>query len=371
MTHANDTVGRYLRDEAAYVERRIARLRIWMILIVGLALAISAFAGGLPGAMTSSVVGLAWLAAAVGLDRGLAGGRYSPWLGLAATLIDALFLTAVVVSIVIVRNDPSFGPNVVHIYLYFPLVALAALRQSRRLAFTAGVVCAICYVGLFAIAAIGAPGSITFGEPVPGQVGVIRTAVIVTALVLTGIIGAVMSSRSQRLLATALDTRTFLFSDLRDFTSFVERNGDAAAAELIRTYRTLVRNEIARAGGGEVKTEGDSFYVVFDSARQALACGVAIQRAAQRTSTAERPIRVGIGIHAGEPVPHDGQFVGSAVNVAARLAQNAAADELIVSDIVRGLVRTSNVPPMEERSVTLKGITEPPRAYLVRWQATD
>ena len=368
MTQANDTVGRYLRDEAAYVERRIARLRIWMILIVGLALAIPAFAGGLPGAMASSVVGLAWLAAAVGLDRALAGGRYSPWLGLAATLIDALFLTAVVVSIVIVRNDPSVGPNVVHIYLYFPLVALAALRQSRRLAFTAGVGCAMCYLGLFAIAAIGAPASIAFSEPGPGQVGVIRTSVIVTALVLTGIIGAVMSSRSQRLLATALDTRTFLFSDLRDFTSFVERNGDDAATELIRTYRVLVRDQIARSGGGEVKTEGDSFYVVFDSARQALSCGIGIQRAAARVSTSDRPIRIGIGIHAGEPVPHDGQFVGSAVNVAARLAQNAAADELLVSDVIRGLLRTSDVPPMHERAVTMKGITDPPRAFVVQWR---
>ena len=149
---------------------------------------------------------------------------------------------------------------------------------------------------------------------------------------------------------------------------YFERSGDQAAAELIRAYRTLVREEISRTGGGEVKTEGDSFYVVFESARQALACGVAIQRAAMRVSTVDRPIRIGIGIHAGEPVPHDGQFVGSAVNVAARLAQNAAADELLVSDVVRGLLRTSDVPPMHERAVTMKGITEPPRAYEVLWR---
>src|SRR5260221_9220713 len=50
--------------------------------------------------------------------------------------------------------------------------------------------------------------------------------------------------------------RAFLFSDLRDYTSYVEAKGDAAAARLLREYRTLVRREVARHDGGEVKTEG-------------------------------------------------------------------------------------------------------------------
>jgi len=367
MGTADGTVDRYLRDEAAFIERRIARLRIQMILIVGVPFAAFAFAARLDGAVASAAVGAIWLAAAIALDRGLAVGRYARWIGLAATVVDAVLLTAVVLSISITRGDPTFGPGAVHTYLYFPLVALAALRQSRRLAFGAGIVCSICYLGLFAIAVLGAPESVSF-EGSLGKVSILRALVMVAALLLTGTVGAVMSSRSQRLLATALDTRTFLFSDLRDFTSFVERKGDDAATELIRTYRVLVRDQIARSGGGEVKTEGDSFYVVFDSARQALSCGVGIQRAAARVSSSDRPIRIGIGIHAGEPVPHDGQFVGSAVNVAARLAQNAAADELLVSDVVRGLLRTSDVPPMRERAVTMKGITDPPRAYEVLWR---
>ena len=367
MRTSDSTVDRYLRDEAAFIERRIARLRIQMILVVGVPLAMYAVAARLQGAIPSISVGLIWLAAAIALDRGLAAGRYARWIGLAATLIDALTLTAVVLSIVITRRDPAFGPEAVHTLLYFPLVALAALRQSRGLAFAAGIICSTCYLALFVIAVIGSPDSITF-EVAPGGVSVLRALIMIAALLLTGTVGAIMSTRSQRLIATALDTRTFLFSDLREFTSFVERSGDNAATELIRTYRALVREQIARSGGGEVKTEGDSFYVVFDSARQALSCGVGIQRAAARASTPDRPIRVGIGIHAGEPVPHDGQFVGSAINVAARLAQNAAADELLVSDVVRGLLRTSDVPPMQERAVTMKGITDPPRAYEVLWR---
>ena len=109
-----------------------------------------------------------------------------------------------------------------------------------------------------------------------------------------------------------------MFSDLRDYTSFVEAKGDAAAARLLRDYRTLVRREVARHDGAEVKTEGDSFYVVFDAPSVALDCAVAILRAADvrngRDVTA--PLRVGIGLHAGETIgyasrcPHRGGAAG-------------------------------------------------------------
>lgn len=66
-----------------------------------------------------------------------------------------------------------------------------------------------------------------------------------------------------------LATRTFLFSDLRDYTRFVETHGDVAATTLIGDYRRIVRAEIAKYEGAEVKTEGDSFYVVFPGARAA------------------------------------------------------------------------------------------------------
>src|SRR5712692_618058 len=102
--------------------------------------------------------------------------------------------------------------------------------------------------------------------------------------------------------AHAATTRAFLFSDLRGYTSFVEGHGDAAAAKLLREYRTLVRKEVARHRGAEVKTEGDSFYVVFESPSAALDCAVAIQRRvdAQARSQPDTPLRIGIGLHAGE-----------------------------------------------------------------------
>jgi class 3 adenylate cyclase len=109
-------------------------------------------------------------------------------------------------------------------------------------------------------------------------------------------------------------TRGFLFADLRGYTDFVEQRGAAAAASLLTQYRALAREQIGRFGGAEIKTEGDSFYVVFDSVSSAVRCGLAITTAA---AAADESIRVGIGVHAGETIEADGGYVGSPGNIAA------------------------------------------------------
>src|SRR5512135_885952 len=97
-------------------------------------------------------------------------------------------------------------------------------------------------------------------------------------------------------------TKGFLFCDLRGYTAFVEHEGDRAAAELLETYRTLVRAVIAAHEGAEIRTEGDSVYVVFPAASSAVEAGLAIVAGAAEASTKDRPIRVGVGVHAGETV---------------------------------------------------------------------
>src|SRR3989454_4120934 len=165
-------------------------------------------------------------------------------------------------------------------------------------------------------------------------------------------------------------TRTFLFADLRDYTGFVERNGDQAAATLVATYRRLVRQRVRESAGAEIKVEGDAVFVAFPSARLAIACGAAILKdaAAQTAAQPDLPIHVGIGVHAGEPVPQEGDFIGSAVNVAARIGSAAGSGQLLISDVVRGLVRTGAAFPLRDRgSVSLKGLSEPIHLYEVVW----
>src|SRR2546428_5860176 len=165
-------------------------------------------------------------------------------------------------------------------------------------------------------------------------------------------------------------TRTFLFADLRDYTAFVERQGDRAAAELVAAYRKVIRQRVQESSGAEIKVEGDAMFVVFPSARQAIACGAAILNDAAVRTQAEPdlPMRVGIGLPAGEPVAQEGDFIGSAVNVAARIGAAAGAGQLLISEVVRALVRTGAPFPMRYRGpVTLKGLSEPIHLYEVVW----
>ena len=158
-------------------------------------------------------------------------------------------------------------------------------------------------------------------------------------------------------------TRGFLFADLRGYTAFVEQRGAAAAAELLTQYRALAREAIGRFGGAEIKTEGDSFYVVFDSVSSAVRCGLAITTAA---AAADEPIRVGVGIHAGETVEADGGYVGSPVNIAARICAQAGPGEVVVSETVRAL--TTTVLPVQFKSRgrrQLKGIADPIELFAV------
>jgi class 3 adenylate cyclase len=161
--------------------------------------------------------------------------------------------------------------------------------------------------------------------------------------------------------------RGFLFADLRNYSAWVESHGDHAAATLLREYRDLVRNAVAEFQGAEIRTEGDSFYVVFGSPSAAVTCGLRIlELAAESRGAAGEPIAVGVGVHAGETVATDEGYVGSVVNVAARVCAQAGAGELLVTDAVRSLTRTylhvTFVPRGRKR---LKGSAEPIGLYRV------
>jgi len=161
-------------------------------------------------------------------------------------------------------------------------------------------------------------------------------------------------------------TRGFLFSDLRAYTDFVETHGAAAAAALLARYRTLVREAIRPFGGAEIKTEGDSFYVVFNSVSAAVRCGLMITRDAMADALGhgDQPIRVGIGVHAGETIETAEGYVGSPVNIAARICSQAGPNEVLVSETVRSLTQTVLPVRFEARGRRqLKGIAEPVALY--------
>src|SRR5439155_7239020 len=156
--------------------------------------------------------------------------------------------------------------------------------------------------------------------------------------------------------------------DLQGNTQFVETPGAATAASLLDRYRAPVREAIRRFGGAEIKTEGDSFYVVFSSVSTAVRCalvitGNAIAEAAQHP---DEPIKVGIGVHAGETIETADGYVGSPVNIAARICSQAGPNEVLVSETVRALTRTVLPVHFQSRGRRqLKGIAEPVALFAV------
>jgi class 3 adenylate cyclase len=135
-------------------------------------------------------------------------------------------------------------------------------------------------------------------------------------------------------------THGFLFADLRGYTHLVDTRGAVEASRLLGRYRAIVREVVAHHGGAEIKTEGDSFYVVLPSASAALRCGLDILKSCTEPADGGEAIQLGIGIHAGESVAHEGGFVGSAVNIAARICALATAGEVLVSGTIRELTRS-------------------------------
>ena len=162
--------------------------------------------------------------------------------------------------------------------------------------------------------------------------------------------------------------RGFLFSDLRGFTAFAERYGNSAAAAMVSRFLEIARRAIARYEGAEVKTEGDAIHAVFPSASSAVMCGLEIVDAAAELNVQEshRLLGLGVGVHAGEAVETAEGYVGTAVNLAARVCSVARPGEVLVTSTVRDITQASiPVGFIARGRRRLKGIREPVELYAV------
>ena len=168
--------------------------------------------------------------------------------------------------------------------------------------------------------------------------------------------------------AGASASRGFLFSDMRGFTAFAERHGNAAAAAMVARFLEIARTAISRHEGAEIKTEGDAIHAVFPSAAAAVLCGLEIVDAAAELNAREpdRPLGLGVGVHAGEAIDTPEGYIGTAVNVAARLCAAAQPGEVLVSSTVKATTQ-ANIPVgfIARGRRRLKGIRQPIEVYAV------
>jgi class 3 adenylate cyclase/DNA-binding CsgD family transcriptional regulator/pimeloyl-ACP methyl ester carboxylesterase len=166
-----------------------------------------------------------------------------------------------------------------------------------------------------------------------------------------------------RPIPTPSGTSIILFADIADSTALTERLGDAAfrakARELDGALRTVIREHTGTPIEG--KLLGDGVLAVFISGREAIEAALA---SAGSGEDAGLPLH--IGLHAGDVIREEGNVYGGAVNVASRISGLAAPGEVLVSDTVRGLARTSAGVAFEDRGdQRLKGISDTVRVWAV------
>src|SRR4029450_11465599 len=133
-------------------------------------------------------------------------------------------------------------------------------------------------------------------------------------------------------------TVTFLFTDIEGSTQLVRRLGPAYA-QVLSEHQQIVRAAVAAHDGREVDTQGDSFFVAFRRAKDAVAAAVAIQRdLAAHEWPEDAPVKVRIGLHTGEPHVGDQRYVGMGVNKAARIGAAGHGGQVLLSRTTRDLV---------------------------------
>lgn len=155
-------------------------------------------------------------------------------------------------------------------------------------------------------------------------------------------------------------TVTIVFSDIENSTVRATSLGDDSWMQALDVHNRIVRAQLRKHGGREIKSQGDGFMMSFDSARRAVMFAIDTQRemTQRRTTDPSWDLTVRIGVHTGEAVrTADGDLYGRHVIIASRIADHASGGEILVSSLVRELT-TGKVDLHYDlgRTVELKGI---------------
>lgn len=126
--------------------------------------------------------------------------------------------------------------------------------------------------------------------------------------------------------------QTFLFADLAGFTALTEAHGDQEAAELAAEFSEGLREVLPDHGAEEVKTIGDAMMVRVDDPALAIRLGL---RIVEELGTRPQFPIVRVGMHTGPAVERGGDWFGSTVNVAARIAAAAGGNDVLLSQATR------------------------------------
>jgi len=163
--------------------------------------------------------------------------------------------------------------------------------------------------------------------------------------------------------------RTILFTDIAGSTSLTQQLGDARAMQVLRRHDETVRGALDRHGGSEVKHTGDGLMAAFPSVVGAIGSAVEVQqRLAEGEDDTGAPLRVRIGMAAGEPVTERDDLFGATVQLAARLCERAEPGSILVASGVHDLALGKGFRFRSRGRLRLKGFESSMPAFEVLWQ---
>ncbi|MET9269030.1 adenylate/guanylate cyclase domain-containing protein [Kribbella sp. NPDC003557] len=157
-----------------------------------------------------------------------------------------------------------------------------------------------------------------------------------------------------------------LFSDIEGSTLLLRRLGDRYL-DALEDHRRILRAVWTAYGGTEMGTEGDSFFVVFGTAGDAIRAAVDGQRQLDEHQWPDNErLRVRMGIHTGAPGVYDGDFWGMDVHLAARIGAAAHGGQIVVSAVTGQLTQLPDGVTLRDLGTHhLKDIPEPEHLFQV------
>jgi class 3 adenylate cyclase len=161
---------------------------------------------------------------------------------------------------------------------------------------------------------------------------------------------------------------TFLFTDIEGSTRLLKELRDEYS-EALEEHQRLLRSAFDEAGGREIDTQGDAFFVVFHRARDAVVAALVGQRSlAEREWPQGSQLRVRMGIHTGEASVSGERYLGVAVHRAARICAAGHGGQVLVSQTAKSVLEDEEVelPDVDFRDLgeqRLKDLDRPVRLY--------
>jgi len=159
---------------------------------------------------------------------------------------------------------------------------------------------------------------------------------------------------------------TIVFTDLSDFSDWALEAGDDQALELLRDVGQAIEPPVHEKGGRVVKRLGDGMMAVFAEPADALDAVIAGRENMKHVDCEGYDPRLRAGLHVGKPRKIGGDYLGVDVNIAARLAENAGADEILVSARALENLDTDGLDVKKKRRFKVKGVPKDMTAHSVR-----